>query len=265
MQQNATSSTRSTARRAGLGAATFVLALAATRVAPAALRRIEFDQLTEISIYIVCGEVIELRSYWTDWGARGQVMMTDVRIRVDDVWKDAGGMRPGVVRGAAAASGASGSSSASGPTGEPPTASDATAATDRAAGAREPLREITLQFLGGAIGERWQHCPESPRYEKGERVLAFVRDLDGRLWTTGWLQGKYAVRTVKASAAATVDIVEGHPELPLATQALAEARARVAAVEKRRLERVGGAGTATGTGTVTGTGAAKASSPEGAR
>lgn len=52
---------------------------------------------------------------------------------------------------------------------------------------------ITLQLLGGRIGDRWQYCAESPRFASGEEVLVFARKYAGRLWATGWAQGKYRI------------------------------------------------------------------------
>ncbi|MBI4606096.1 MAG: hypothetical protein HY721_29370, partial [Planctomycetes bacterium] len=54
-------------------------------------------------------------------------------------------------------------------------------------------KDVTVQILGGEIGTAFQRCPESPRFERGEKVLVFLRDYHGALWTTGWLQGKYAL------------------------------------------------------------------------
>jgi hypothetical protein len=65
--------------------------------------------------------------------------------------------------------------------------------------------EVKVQILGGELpgpgGVEWERCAESPSYALGERVLVFLREFDGRVWNTGWLQGKYTLgdegRTVR--------------------------------------------------------------------
>lgn len=51
---------------------------------------------------------------------------------------------------------------------------------------------VVLEELGGQV-DRWIHHVESvPRYEEGERVLAFLEDRDEGLYRTfGWVQGKF--------------------------------------------------------------------------
>lgn len=49
---------------------------------------------------------------------------------------------------------------------------------------------VTVQVLGGRVGDDVEVCPDSPRYEVGERVLVFLREHNGRLWNTGWHRGK---------------------------------------------------------------------------
>jgi len=71
--------------------------------------------------------------------------------------------------------------------------------------------KITVRLLGGQIGDEWQRCPESPRYTLGEEVLVFVRRFRGKLWTTGWLQGKYRLTRNFSD----VRVVEGKNGLPL--------------------------------------------------
>jgi hypothetical protein len=53
--------------------------------------------------------------------------------------------------------------------------------------------EVTVQILGGRIGDAWQVCLEAPRYKQGEKVLAFLREENGKLSNTGWCQGKYPI------------------------------------------------------------------------
>jgi hypothetical protein len=129
--------------------------------AKAALIPLDLEQLSVSSSRIVCGEVIEVRSYWGRLLDLGEVILTDVRIRVDETWK----------------------------------------------GAVE--KEITVQLLGGRIGERWQYCPESPRFQRGEKVLLFARSWNQKLWTTGWLQGKY--RLLETPNGLEVEGKERHP------------------------------------------------------
>jgi hypothetical protein len=71
--------------------------------------------------------------------------------------------------------------------------------------------ELKLHFLGGEVDGLRQVCPESPRYERGEKVLVFVREYDQKLWNTGWLQGKYTL----AEAADGSTTVKGDPVLPI--------------------------------------------------
>jgi hypothetical protein len=187
---------------------------------PSALVRLDLETLTAGSRYVVCGEVVELKSYWGELLDAGTVMLTDVRIRVREVWKDTPGKRADVVRG------------------KPADGSASDRAGDSADdGAEGPLEEITIQLLGGAIGERWQHCPESPRFEKGEEVLVFAREFNGKLWATGWLQGKYRLGRARAGGQ-TVTVVHGHPELPVRENTPAvELRAQVAQIVERDREK----------------------------
>jgi len=55
------------------------------------------------------------------------------------------------------------------------------------------VKQVTVQVLGGEIGTAVERCPDSPRFTKGEKVLVFLREYHGALWTTGWLQGKYTL------------------------------------------------------------------------
>jgi hypothetical protein len=137
-----------------------LLALASSRDALAYVPRLSFEEMARRSRLAVTGEVIELRSYRAPFQDAGEVMFTDVTIRIQSVLKG-------------------------------------TPETD----------EVTVQVLGGRIGSAFQYCLESPRYEKGEKVLVFLRDLNGKLWNTGWLQGKYTI----AADGATVKGKERFP------------------------------------------------------
>jgi hypothetical protein len=68
---------------------------------------------------------------------------------------------------------------------------------------------VTVQVLGGTMGEVEQFCPDSARYRKGEKVLLFLREYRGRLWNCGWIQGKYRLSADGAT-------VRGHRNLPIA-------------------------------------------------
>ena len=72
--------------------------------------------------------------------------------------------------------------------------------------------EVTVQVLGGQVGEEWQVCLEAPRYRKGEKVLVFLREENGKLRNTGWIQGKYEV----LPEGADVSTVRGKSSLPIA-------------------------------------------------
>lgn len=126
----------------------YVAALASALLAPvtvrAALVPLSLGELAAKSTSVITGEVTALRSYRAPFLDLGEVIFTDVTIRVESVLK-----------------------------GEPET------------------REITIQVLGGKIGRAFQLCPDSALYERGEKVLVFVREYNGRIWNTGWLQGKY--------------------------------------------------------------------------
>ena len=119
------------------------------------------EQLAQKSKFVLTGEVVELRSYRAPFQTLGEVIFTDVKIKVDSVLK-------GTVEG----------------------------------------NEITIQVLGGKIGDAFQLCPESPRYEMGEKVCVFLREFNGKLWNTGWEQGKYKI--------AEGLTVRGEPDRPIA-------------------------------------------------
>ncbi len=73
-----------------------------------------------------------------------------------------------------------------------------------------PGKEVTVRLYGGRVGDDWVMCVESPRYSIGEKVLVFARDWRGRLWTTGWLQGKFTLVETRAGTQ-----VVGSSELPI--------------------------------------------------
>ena len=78
---------------------------------------------------------------------------------------------------------------------------------------RVETSEITVQIVGGRIGKNWERCAEAARYSKGERVLVFLRRRNGKLRTTGWLQGKYRLKDDKAGRT----MVVGKKGLPIST------------------------------------------------
>ena len=118
---------------------------------------LKLDKLSLRSGYIVCGEVLEVRSHRGKFLQLGEVILTDVRIRVSETWKDTPGQLPEITR-------------------------------QKKTG---KITEITIRYLGGRIGDSWQKCPASPSFSKGEKVLVFARKFNGSLSTTGWFQGKY--------------------------------------------------------------------------
>lgn len=75
--------------------------------------------------------------------------------------------------------------------------------------------ELVVRILGGTLdgrtgaGDSWQLCPEAPRYRLHENVVVFLRPHKGRLWNTGWQQGKYTLD-------AKTGRVLGRPLLPVA-------------------------------------------------
>jgi hypothetical protein len=124
-----------------------------------------FSILVEKSKHIVTGEVVNIHAYWAPFHDLGQVIHSDVTLRITRVLKSAG------------------------------------------AEVREET-ELTIQILGGQVGAARQICLESAEYELGEKVLVFVREYNGKLWTTGWLQGKFRL-TEDGST------VRGGPTLPI--------------------------------------------------
>lgn len=172
-----------------------VILTALSRVSEGALVPLDLEKLTARSRFVVCGEVVGLRSFWGQLGKAGEVLFTDVRIRVSEVWK-----RP----------------------------------LERSQPGE--IKEITVRLLGGQIGERWQRCVESPRFEQGEKVLVFARLWQGSLWVTGWRQGKYRL-TGKGTALQ----VEGKPHRPLSRpEPITRVRERVRALMERAASRPAG-------------------------
>ena len=138
-----------------------LLAFARLGTAHAYVPRLSFEDAAKRSSLILTGRVIDVRSYMAPFHDAGEVMFTDVTVRIETVLKG-------------------------------------TPATD----------EVTIQVLGGRIGTAFQRCLESATYEKGERVLVFLREYNGKLWNTGWLQGKYTI----AADGATV---KGNVQFPI--------------------------------------------------
>lgn len=118
--------------------------LLASSLAMAAVKRLTFNELAVRSRLVLAGEVIALETYRGPFHDVGEVIFTDVKIRIDRILKGAPG-----------------------------------------------AEEITVQFIGGKIDDESMTCLESPKYEIGEKVLVFLRDYNGKVWNTGWLQGKY--------------------------------------------------------------------------
>jgi len=137
------------------------LCLLASIEGRAAVVELDLEKLTQRSSHIFCGEVIATESEWGDFLGLGRAMITKVRIKVSEVWKDSEEKRPEITRKA------------------------------KSPGARGEIAEITIRYLGGRIGERWQRCAASPTFSRGEKVLVFASELNNALWTTGWFQGKY--------------------------------------------------------------------------
>ena len=164
-----------------------VLCVTACPEGRAAVVELDLEKLTLRSSHIFCGEVVAIQSRWDDFLGLGRAMITDVRIKVSETWRDSPGKRPGLIRGSRT-------------------------------GAKTPggITEITIQYLGGRIGERWQKCSESPHFLRGEKVLVFARELNGALWSTGWFQGKYRLESSPPATANTGKVlVMGAKHLPV--------------------------------------------------
>lgn len=85
---------------------------------------------------------------------------------------------------------------------------------------------VTVQVLGGTIGEVNQFCPDSARYRKGEKVLLFLREYQGRMWNCGWIQGKYRLSD-------DGETIRGQRKLPIATDMkLTELESRLRAISR---------------------------------
>ena len=72
------------------------------------------------------------------------------------------------------------------------------------------VKEVTVQVLGGEIGDQFQLCLESAPYKSGEKVLLFLREYNGKLWNCSWIQGKYRMSDDWLT-------VRGDRRLPVAT------------------------------------------------
>ncbi len=144
---------------------------------------VNLDNLALRSGYIVCGEVVEIRCHRGRFLQLGEVIFTDVRIRVSETWKDTIGQLPEITRQEK--------------TGK--------------------ITEITIRFLGGRIGDSWQKCAVSPSFANGEKVLVFAKKFNGSLSTTGWFQGKYRLHNAGKQAADSPEktFVGGGKHLPI--------------------------------------------------
>ena len=86
---------------------------------------------------------------------------------------------------------------------------------------RPETSEVVLRILGGELNDTWQRCLEAPRYRLKERVLVFLREHQGKLWNTGWQQGKYTLLDDGQT-------VHGRPLFPIATRlALSRVRGQI--------------------------------------
>lgn len=136
--------------------------MAPPRPADALVRAYTFESLARRSTRIVTGTVERLHSYRAPFLDVGEVVFTDVVLRVDSVLRGDDGDE-----------------------------------------------YVFIQVLGGRVDDVTVRCPDSPRYEKGERVLVFLRPYNGKLWNTGWYQGKYRLSKDGST-------VEGQKGLPIA-------------------------------------------------
>ena len=64
------------------------LCLLASIEGRAAVVELDLEKLTLRSSHIFCGEVIATESEWGDFLGLGRAMITKVRIKVSEVWKD---------------------------------------------------------------------------------------------------------------------------------------------------------------------------------
>ncbi|MBI3845793.1 MAG: hypothetical protein HY292_14260 [Planctomycetes bacterium] len=95
-------------------------------------------------------------------------------------------------------------------------------------GALPPQRLLTIAVPGGEIGDTVLVCSEAPRFEIGERVLVFVRDVrsEHRVW--GLDAGKYTIER---------DVVQGRAGAPLGADAAIRDVARWLSMARRRSAR----------------------------
>lgn len=55
-------------------------------------------------------------------------------------------------------------------------------------------KEITVQVIGGTIGDETMEAEEAPKLKKEDRVLIFLKQVEGNNFTVyGWSQGKYTI------------------------------------------------------------------------
>lgn len=55
--------------------------------------------------------------------------------------------------------------------------------------------QITVQVLGGDVGEEKMIVEDGPSFEKDQRIIAFLKQKDESTFTVvGWAQGKYTVQ-----------------------------------------------------------------------
>jgi hypothetical protein len=55
-------------------------------------------------------------------------------------------------------------------------------------------QEVTVQVIGGTIGDETMNAEESPSFKVGDRVIVFLNKKDDKTYTVyGWAQGKYTV------------------------------------------------------------------------
>jgi len=152
-----------------------------------AVVELDLEKLTLQSSHIFCGEVIATESEWGDFLGLGRAMITKVRIKVAEVWKESQEKRPEITRKA------------------------------KSPGTPGKITEITISYLGGRIGERWQRCAASPTFSRGEKVLVFAGEFNNALWTTGWFQGKYRLERKSSEHADGGGklLVRGSQQLPV--------------------------------------------------
>lgn len=86
-----------------------------------------------------------------------------------------------------------------------------------------PGKVVEVTVLGGTVlddkgDDAFQWCADSPSFQVGEEVLAFLRRKDGALWCCGWLQGKYRIESLGRDNETTRTVVNGRPGSPLSTR-----------------------------------------------